>query len=127
MIQVELSDGVGSLTLPALEVSLNEETLENATDVVTLDFNVYTDFINTKRLWSFKYDSLTEDEYNALRAYYDAQFTAFQYPLLSIDYYSISNVAVRMYLNTKQVWNNCGSIENVEVSFRETVQIPEVS
>jgi hypothetical protein len=103
-------------------VSLREQTLENATDVQTLDFNIYTDFINQKKVWSLSYDSLDEATYDAIRGYYDRQFTTFQYPALAISYYGI-DTPVRMYMNTKQVWNNCGSVENIDITLRESDQL----
>lgn len=124
MIQMVLTDDTGSLTLPMLEVPLNVETIENATDVQTLDFNVYTDFVSTKRRWEHTWADLTEDEYDALRGYYDRQFTLFKYPTLSIAYYSVSNIPVRLYLNTKEVIDFCGTVQRVQIGMRETVQLP---
>lgn len=121
-IVATLTDSSGTLQLPPIEVALQEQTLENATDVVTLDFNVYTDFINTKRQWTLSNDHLDEDTYNALRAYYDRQFTDYAYPVLAIDHYDVST-PVRMYLNTKEVWNDCGSIQNIQMTLRETDQL----
>jgi hypothetical protein len=126
MIEIVIADTVGTLTLTTLEVPLTEQTIENATDVQTLDYNVYTDFINTKRQWVHRWDSLTQTQYNSLRAFYNRQFTLYQYPTLTIDYYSVSDVPVRMYLNEKDIVDNCGTIENVEVRFRETALMPEV-
>lgn len=127
MISLVLTDDSGSLTLPILEVPLTEKILENSTDVQTLDFNIYTDFINQKREWVHTWDNLTETQYEALRGYYDRQFTTFKYPTLSIDYYSIVNIPVRMTINKKDIYNNCGSIQKVSITLRETSQLPEVS
>lgn len=127
MITATLTDETGSFELPIIEVPLSEEIIENAVDVVTLSNDMYTDFIAQKRRWSFPFDSMSEDDYNAVRGYYDRQFTLYQYPQISIPYYSINGVYVRMFLNTKEIYNNCGSIQNIELSFRETSQLPEVS
>lgn len=124
MITGILSNSNQAFNLPPFEVSLDTETLENAKDIVTLDYNMYTDFINHKREWSMRWDSLTEDEYNVLKSIYDEQFTLFEYPVLSIAYYGIASIPVRMYMNKKAVWNNCGDVENVEITLRESTQLP---
>lgn len=127
MITATLQDDVGTLQLPLIQVPLSEETLENAVDVVTLDNNMYTDFegAQQKRLWVFPYGYMKEEDYNAVKSFYDRQFTLFQYPQLSIPHYSIAGVYVRMFINTKEVFNNCGDIQNLKLSFRETSALPD--
>jgi hypothetical protein len=66
---------------------------------------------------------MKESEYNELKGYYDRQFTLFKYPQLSIDYLNVNNIPVRMTLNTQEIIDNCGTIQNIEVSFRETKQL----
>lgn len=127
MISASLTNDNGTLQLPPIEQQFLNTPIENAVDVQTLDGNIYTDFTNQKGQWEFNYDSLTEDEYNAIRAYYDAQFTLYSYPALSIPHYSLANKTVRMYINEKDIWNHCGAIQNVKLTFRETDQLPEVS
>jgi hypothetical protein len=124
MISIQLTDDTTTLTLPLLEVPLSEQPIENATDVQTLDGNVYTDFIAQKRLWSHTWQTLSQSEYNALRAFYDRQFTSFKYPALTIDHYAVSSVPVRMTINTKEIISHGGEVANVQVSFRETAQLP---
>lgn len=120
MIDIKLTDATGTATLQMLEVPLSIKTIEGATDVQTLDYNVYTDFLTQKRVWSHTWAYMDEDDYNILKGYYDRQFTLFEYPELSIDYYSVANVPVRMTLNQQEVINFCGRVQNVEVTFRET-------
>lgn len=127
MIKIQITDDTTTLILPLLEVPLTEETIENATDVQTLDFNVYTDFIAQKRLWSHTWSTLSESEYNALRGFYDRQFTTFKYPRITIEHYNVSSVPVRMTLNSKQVISHAGEVSNVQASFRETSQLPGVA
>lgn len=127
MISASLTNDNGTLQLPPIEKQFLNTPVENATDVQTLDGNIYTDFTNQKGQWEFNYDSLTEDEYNAIRAFYDAQFTLYAYPELSIPHYSLADKSVRMYINEKDIWNHCGAVQNVKLTFRETDQLPEVS
>jgi len=123
MIELELTDATGTSTLQMLEVPLSIKTIEGATDVQTLDYNVYTDFLTQKRVWSHTWAYMDESDYNILKGYYDRQFTLFEYPELSIDYYNVANVPVRMTLNQQEVVNYCGRVQNVEVTFRETKQL----
>jgi hypothetical protein len=124
MITIQLTDDTTSLTLPLLEVPVSEQTIENATDVQTLDYNVYTDFIARKRLWSHTWATLSESDYNALRGFYDRQFTTFKYPRITIDHYAVTDVPVRMTLNTKEIISHGGEVSNVQVGLRETAQLP---
>ena len=123
MIELELTDATGTATLQMLEVPLTINTIEGATDVQTLDYNVYTDCLTQKRVWSHTWAYMDESDYNILKGYYDRQFTLFEYPELSIDYYNVANVPVRMTLNQQEVVNYCGRVQNVEVTFRETKQL----
>jgi len=128
MIIATLTNNSGTLQLPPIELDFINRNLENAVDVITLDNTIYTDFVdNDFNQWSLKWDSLTQTEYGAIREYYNAQFTDYSYPLLSIPYYSLNNVPVRMTINEKSIWNHCGDVMGVQIGFRETNPLPEVS
>lgn len=127
MITATLENSLTSLDLPPIELDFINTPIENATDVQTLDGNIYTDFVNMKAAWTFNYDSLTQDQYDEIRAIYDSQFTLFEYPKITIPFYSITDRFVRMYINDKNIWNHCGAVKNVQIKFRETDQLPEVS
>lgn len=124
MYEIVITDSTDSDTLPALEIPLVLTTIEGATDVQTLDFNIYTDFITTKRLASHTWAYLSEAEYNTLKGYYDRQFTLFEYPTITITELGITNMVVRMTLNPQSIIDHCGTVEGVTVSFRESKQNP---
>lgn len=128
-IEIILTDSTGSLTIPDLEVPLIESLIENAVDVETLSRDVYTDFISNgnKRVWSHSWDSIPKELYDALRGYYDRQWTLFQYPTFAIPFYGIADVPVRMTINQKNIYNNCGDVQDVQASWRETAQLPVTS
>ena len=107
--------------MPAIEQDFIATPVENAVDVQSLDGTLYTDFASEQREWTFSYESLTEVQYQAIRDKYDLQFTDYVYPTLSIPHYSLSNMPVRMYINEKNIWNNCGDVQGVQIKFRETV------
>lgn len=122
-----ITASLNGIPMPAIERDFIDTPIENAADVMTLDGSLYTDFVSQERQWTFNYASLTEAQYNALRAAYDDQFTSYQYPTLSIPYYSLTDKPVRMTINPKSIVDNCGTVQGVEINFRETSQLPEVS
>jgi len=127
MIELILTDSTTTLTLPILEVPLTEIPIEKSTDVENLLGDVKTYFVTQKRQWVHTWSYLSQSNYDALRAFYDRQLTLFEYPLLTIDYYTITNVPVRMTINQKDIYNNCGGVKDVQVTFRETAQLPQGS
>lgn len=119
MITASLND----YQLPLIERDFIDTPIIGATDVQTLDLNIYTDFVDQKKQWTFNYSLLTKAEYDSIRSIFDSQFTDFDYPLLSIPFYSLIDQPVRMYINEKNIWNNCGDVQNVQIIFRETDQL----
>lgn len=122
-MNIKLTDSTGTTEWGILSPPLQEATIEGAVDVKTYDNNISTYFTANKRQWSHTWPLMTESEYNALRAYYDRQWTDFKVPLLSLDHYSISLLPVRMYMEPKDVIDNCGRVENVTIRLRETRQL----
>lgn len=125
MYQIQLTDDIADETMPRLNIPLVEEDIEGATDVVTLDMNVYTDFFAKKRQWSHQWAYISETEFNTLKGFYDRQFTLFKYPMLTISEQGVNLVVVRMSLSPRRIVDNCGTVENVEVVFRETIQMSD--
>ena len=125
MYQIQLTDSVNSQILPKLNIPLTETPIEGATDVTTLDLNIYTDFFAKKRSWQHTWAYLTEDEFNILKGFYDRQFTLWQYPEITISELGINNIPVRMTLSPRNIIDNCGTVQDVEVSFRESVQMSD--
>lgn len=118
-----LTDSTGSYTPIELEVPLTEETVEGAQDVQTLDYNIYTSFITQKRLWGHTWAFMNESDFNILKGFYDRQFTLFTYPTVTIPQLGVEDVVVRMTLNPRTVIDNCGTVDRVSISLRETRQI----
>lgn len=127
MIELSLTDSSTSLTLPILSPPLSEAVLEGSKDVLTLDMNVSTYFTYNKRQWSHTWSYLSEADYNLVKGFYDRQFTLYKYPLLTITgagSADVSNVPVRMTIKPRNIIDNCGTVEGVEVNFRESRQMP---
>jgi len=123
MYEITLTDATTTATLPALEVPLSEDTLEGASDLVTLDMNVYTDFINLKRLWAHTWAYMDEADYLVIKGFYQRQFTLFEYPTVTITELGVDNEAVRMTLSPRRIIDNCGVVSDVQITLRETYQV----
>lgn len=119
--------GMTAYDMPPIEQDFINTPTENSADVVTISGDMYTDFTSQESAWEFNYSTLTEEQYAAIRAIYDSQFTEYAYPTLSIPFFSLTDKPVRMYINAKNIWNNCGDVQNVQIRFRETSQLPESS
>lgn len=119
---ITLTDSVTSETYTNLSPPLEEQIIEGATDVTTIDMNLYTDFFGLKNLWSHTWPYMSEDEFTGLRDFYLRQFTTYEYPLLTITELGVTDVPVRMSITPQRIIDNCGTVEDVSVTFRESVQ-----
>jgi len=120
--EITLTDSTTSATLALPEVPLTVTPLEGAVDVTTLSFDVYTDFITQKRIWSHTWAYMSEDDYNTLVGFYNRQFSLYEYPELTITEEGVTDVIVRMMMQPKNIIDDCGTVQDVSVSFRETSQ-----
>lgn len=125
MYQIVITDETTSATLPVLNVPLTQQIIEGAKDVETLDLNLYTDFVGTKRLWAHTWKYMTEAQFNTLKGFYDRQFTLLEFPTITISELDVTDIVVRMNLSPQNIIDHCGTVEDVDVSFRETVQMSE--
>lgn len=98
------------------EVSGGEE------EIITLNGNVYVDFIYTKRKWTRKFSFLKEAAYLQLKEFQERQRTTYKFPLLSIPEFGIDNVPVYLQISDRKTTNSCGDVVNVTLTMRETVQ-----
>lgn len=125
-MELKLTDSTGHSTLPPIEVPLTIATLEGAVDVQTLSYDIYTDFVTQKRTWTNTYAYLDKDQFNLIKGYYDRQFTDFVYPQLSVTGSTandVTNIVVRMTLTPQNIIDNCETVQDVTISFRETRQL----
>ena len=120
--EIRLIDDTTSWTSPAPRAPLSVETIEAAIDVTTLDLNIYTDLIATKRVWTVRWGTLTAAEFALLKGFYDRQFTLYKFPRLYIDDLSVSNVVVRLSLSDQDIANESGLVDGVTLTLRETTQ-----
>lgn len=100
---------LGGVVLPVVKIEdLKEIPSPIESSNITLDGTLYTDFVSLRRSWQIHWPILTEDEYDDIRAIFNAQYTNEAYPLLQIPYYGISHPA-KMSINEKNIkWDgNC--------------------
>lgn len=127
MIEIILIDDTTTQTLPLLNVPLSQRQLEGAVDVEVMNMDIYTDFVALKRLWSHTWKFLSEAEFEILQGFYERQFTLHKYPRITIDHLGVTNIPVRMTLSPQEIIDHCGTVEDVQVTFRESVQVEEGS
>src|SRR3954447_18937102 len=89
-------------TLPVPDVPFMKQRAENATDNVTLDGTLYTDFVNIRRSWSVEWAKLSKEDYDLIEELYLAQFETGIYPMLEVGYYEIF-VPVKLSLNDHDI------------------------
>lgn len=121
--KIYLTDSAGTHELPPLEVPLTRVKNEKMTTVEPLSGNVYDDYISTKRVWAHTWRYLTQEQYDLLDEIYERMKSEWTYPQLTIDGESVSSLVVKYELGAKNIIDDCGEVQDVTVSFRETRQI----
>ena len=124
---ITIQDNTDTMVITVPGNPLVESIIEGLTEVTTLDMNTYTDFFAQKRVWENTFSYMSEADYNQLKGFYDRQFTQFMYPTISISGLGVNNVPARMRLSARKIVDNCGTVDNVVVNFRETIQMSVVS
>lgn len=121
--KIYLTDSAGTHELPPLEVPLTRVKNEKMTTVEPLSGNVYDDYIATKRTWAHTWAYLSKDEYDLLDAIYERMKSEWTYPRLTIDGEGVTDLVVKFELGAKNIIDDCGEVQGVTVSFRETRQL----
>lgn len=118
-----LTDSAGVHELPPLEVPLTRVYNEKMTTVEPLSGNVYDDYIATKRTWAHTWRYLSAEEYQLLEDIYNRMKTEYIYPLLTIEGESVTDLVVKYELGAKNIIDDCGMVQDVTISVRETRQL----
>lgn len=120
--EITLTDDSDTWVSPPPQTPLSVQTIEAAIDVETLDLNLYTDLIATKRMWTVNWGTMTATDFADLKSFYDRQFTLFKLPLLTIPDLGLSNAVVRMTINDQSIVGADGLVDGVTITLRETAQ-----
>jgi hypothetical protein len=123
MYKIYLTDSAGTHELPPLEVPLTRVKNEKMTTVEPLSGNVYDQFFATKRVWAHTWKYLTKEQYDLLDEIYERMKSEWTYPQLTIEGENVTNLVVKFELGAKNIIDNCGEVQDVTVSFRETRQL----
>lgn len=123
MYEIEISDSVDSMTIEFPEVPLKEQDEHLEARVQVMNGDVYIDHFATKRIWSNTLAYMSEADFNRLKAFADRQRSLWQYPVISIPARGVNDVVVLFDLSPREIIDNCGTVRNVEMIFRETSQM----
>lgn len=94
--------------------------------VETVDGNVSDYYKARKQKITLSLGYMTAGEYSVLKGFIDRQWENRRYPTITISgaaNLQVTNMVARMELNAQNVIDNCGTVEGVQVSFRESRQL----
>lgn len=124
-LTLRLIDSSDDVTYDILEVPFEELPIDGKTNIETADGNVFSYVTYSgKRQWSHTWSWMTEEEYLRLRAFERRQYSdPFQRPLITIARLGVENVPVVMEITApRKIVSNCGTVQGVSVTWRETIQ-----
>lgn len=122
MIELIITDDIQTSTMPRLNRdSLSPGIDRGETEITTANNDNSTYFTDSKRTWSHTWQRLSAAEYNLVKGFVDRQYslTVLKHPLLTISYYGISDIPVKLTLENDTIINNCSDIRNVTLTMRE--------
>lgn len=126
-ISLTITDTTDSATFNIFEAPISLDPVIAMTDITTIDNNVSTYITGEpKKLYTFNLGYMDAETYGVLKGFFDRQITNLKYPKITVtgaDNLNITNMTGRMILNTQNVIDNCGNVENVSVTFRESKQL----
>lgn len=123
LITFTLTDSQDTVTHTLYDAPfIDAEASGGEEEIVTLDGNVYVDFIYTKRVWTRKFAFLKETDYLKLKGFQDRQRSTYRFPMLSIPEFGIDNVPVYLKVSERKTTNACGDVVNITLTMRETMQ-----
>ena len=96
------------------------------TDVQTVDGNISTYYNSTKQSFLVQLGDMTQAEYSVLKGFIQRQYQNLRYPAITITgaiNLNVNNMIAKMSLNDQSVINNCGTVEGVQLTFRESKQL----
>lgn len=129
-ITLTISDTTNSMTFDGGQAEILSPLVSNPiireTDVETIDANISTYYSATKRQYTIQLGEMDKDGYAELVAFRDRQYTNRKYPLITItgdDNINVSSLPMKLTVNAQNVIDNCGTVENVTVTLRESKQM----
>lgn len=130
-ITFTITDLTDSMTFDGGQAEILNPLVSNPvireTDVETIDANISTYYSATKRQFTVQLGYLDKDSWAALNAFRDRQYTDRKYPLITIsgdENINVTDLPMKITINAQNVINNCGEVENVTITLRESKQMP---
>lgn len=128
MISLTIQDSEDSMTFTTpLSSPIVLTPIINEADVETVDGNISTYYGSTKRQYVFKIAWLDAETYGSLQAFRDRQYANLKYPRITVDgapNLNVTDMTAKITINDQEVTNNCGLVENITLTFRESKQMP---
>ena len=126
MYEITLQDSTATLTLPAVEVPLVTEPDIYSTTVKTLSNDVRKHTTGGyRRSGTHTWAHLDNATYDALfQFYYRQEYVTFQYPQITVTGENINGMTAMIEVSPKQVIDECGNVQAVTLSWRESLQNP---
>lgn len=121
MSSKDMSIIVDGVTLP-LYKTLREITTPNESEDVTLDGTLNTDFINNRRSWLVGWEKLKAEDYDTIRALYNAQYTTESIPIVEIPEYDVT-APMKLNISERDIRLNGEIIEGFSLTLKEKYAI----
>lgn len=125
-IELTITDTSVTQTYPLLMSPVVSSPIITETDVQTRDGNISTYYNSTKQSFTVSLGEMSQDEYSVLKGFITRQYQNLKYPAITITgaiNLDVSNMVAKMTLNAQNVVNNCGTVDGVQLTFRESKQI----
>lgn len=127
MILLTIQDSEDSMTFGATLITpISLTPIINETDVETLDGNISTYYSSTKRQYTFRLYAMDAESYSQLKAFIQRQYSNLRYPSITVEggpNLNVEGMTAKMALSEQQVINQCGLVDNITVTFRESRQM----
>lgn len=125
-ITLTITDTSVTQTYTLLMAPVVSSPIITETDVQTVDGNISTYYNSTKQNITVQLGDMSQDEYSVLKGFITRQYQNLKYPAITITgaiNLDVSNMVAKMSLNDQNVINNCGTVEGVQLIFRESKQL----
>ena len=94
--------------------------------IETVDGNISDYYKASKHDITLSLGYMTSAEYAVLKGFEERQWEMRRYPVITIEgaeNLRVTDMVARMEINAQNIVDNCGTVEGVQVSFRETKQL----
>jgi len=125
-ITLTITDDSVTQTYGLLMAPVVSSPIITETDVQTVDGNISTYYNSTKQSFTVQLGYMSQDEYSVLKGFIQRQYQNLKYPAITITgaiNLNVTNMVAKMTLNDQSVVTNCGLVEGVQLTFRESKQL----